>query len=187
MKITALLSLSAALVCGTAQAQPTPMAPMTPMSPMAPATEQIRTYGSATAPFASTITTPSGYDTIYVAGRVASPATPATTTSPAVYGNTEQQVDAILTRIEADLHDQGASLGDVVSMVVYLVGDPALGGRMDFAGMNAAYARRFGPPAQPNRPVRTTVQIVALAGPGLLAEITVIAARPAQARTRPAS
>jgi enamine deaminase RidA (YjgF/YER057c/UK114 family) len=154
----------------------------TPSAPAAPASasggEQVRTYASPTSAFASTITNPPGYVTIYVAGRVAPPVTAATQTTPAVYGNTEQQTEATLAQIERDLRDQGASLGDIVSMTVYLVGVPEQQGRMDFAGMNRAYARRFGTPEQPNRPVRTTVQVAGLAGPGLLVEITVIAARP---------
>lgn len=184
------LALAATLAsAGAAMAQPTtsPAAPATSPSPAtasAPARpapragEQVRTYGAANSIFASTITNPPGYATIYVAGRVAQPVTAATATAPAVYGNTEQQTDATLAQIERDLRDQGATLGDIVSMTVYLVGVPDQQGRMDFAGMNRAYTRRFGTADQPNRPVRTTVQVAGLAGPGLLVEITVIAARP---------
>lgn len=189
MTRTALLAAVAVLaMAGSAAAQPAPRAAAAPALP-----EQVRTYGSATALFASTITVPAGYDTIYVAGRTAAPTTPAvaaTATTPAVaavWGTTEQQVEAIFNRIEIDLRDQGATLGDIVSMQVFLVADPAHEGHMDFAGMNAAYQRRFGSAAQPNRPVRTTVQVVALAGPGALAEITVIAVRPPHTAVRPAS
>ena len=184
------LALSALAGAAVAQTAPTPPpvrpAPVPPPAAAAPG-EQIRTYAAPTAPFASTITVPAGYETIYVAGRVAAPVTPASGATPAVYGNTEQQTEAIITRIEADLRDQGATLGDVVSMVVYLVGVPTNEGRLDFAGMNAAYARHFGTAAQPNRPVRTTVQVAGLAGPGLLAEITVVAVRPPRPAARPAS
>jgi enamine deaminase RidA (YjgF/YER057c/UK114 family) len=66
---------------------------------------------------------------------------------------------------------------DVVMMHVYLVGDPANGGRMDFAGLNAAYSQHFGTKEQPNKPARSTVQVAALAAQGPLVEIEVIAAK----------
>lgn len=59
-----------------------------------------------------------------------------------------------------------------------VVGDPALGGRLDFQGMMAAYTTHFGPKEQPNKPARSTMQVAALAAPGALVEIEVIAARP---------
>ena len=63
-------------------------------------------------------------------------------------------------------------------MRVYLVGDPANGGAMDFKGMMASYNKHFGTPDQPNRPSRTTVQVAALFAPGLLVEIETVAAKP---------
>ena len=68
-------------------------------------------------------------------------------------------------------------MSDVIQMRVYLAGDPSLGGKMDFAGMNAAYGQFFGTKEQPNKPVRTTVQIAALAIPDALVEIEVTAVR----------
>ena len=64
-------------------------------------------------------------------------------------------------------------IGDVVAMTVYLVGDPAKGGKMDFDGMMAAYTQFFGTKEQPNLPARSTVQVVSLAQPGMLVEIEV--------------
>ena len=49
--------------------------------------------------------------------------------------------------------------------------------KLDFAGMNAAYAKFFGTPDQPNKPARTTVQVAALVAAGALVEIEVQAAR----------
>jgi enamine deaminase RidA (YjgF/YER057c/UK114 family) len=68
-------------------------------------------------------------------------------------------------------------MGDVVMMHVYLVGDPAIGGKLDFAGMNAAYSQFFGTRAQPNKPARSAVQVAALAVPGPLVEIEAIAVK----------
>ena len=63
-------------------------------------------------------------------------------------------------------------------MRVFLVGDPAMAGKMDFAGMMAAYSQFFGTTDQPNKPARTTVQVAGLASPGALVEIEAQAVRP---------
>ena len=69
-------------------------------------------------------------------------------------------------------------MGDVVKMHAFLVGDPATGGKLDFAGFMKGYTQFFGTPEQPNLPVRSAVQVAALAGPGMLVEIEVTAVRP---------
>jgi enamine deaminase RidA (YjgF/YER057c/UK114 family) len=48
---------------------------------------------------------------------------------------------------------------------------------MDFAGMMVGYKQFFGTPDQPNKPSRSAVQVAALAAPGALVEIEVIAAK----------
>jgi enamine deaminase RidA (YjgF/YER057c/UK114 family) len=64
-------------------------------------------------------------------------------------------------------------------MTVFLVGDPEMGGRMDFGGFMKAYTRYFGTEEQPNKPARSAVQIAGLAGgPNMLVEIEVVIARP---------
>jgi enamine deaminase RidA (YjgF/YER057c/UK114 family) len=60
-------------------------------------------------------------------------------------------------------------------MRVLLVGDPAKGGRMDFAGMMEAYNAVYGP--LKNKPARITSQVAGLVQPGMLAEIEVQAAK----------
>jgi mono/diheme cytochrome c family protein len=52
-----------------------------------------------------------------------------------------------------------------------------MGGKLDFAGMNAAYAKFFGTPDQPNKPAPSTFQVAALVAAGALVEIEVQAAR----------
>src|SRR5215468_3147508 len=111
-------------------------------------------------------------DTLYVSGQLASPA------SQGVWGDTKTQATSALSKIEVLLKEQGLGMGDVVMMHVYLVGDPSNGGKMDFAGLNAAYGQFFGTKDQPNKPARTTVQVAALAQQGPLVEIEVIAVRP---------
>ncbi len=118
-------------------------------------------------------------DTLYVAGQMASPVTPADKVkgTPAVYGDTEAQTTSALTAIETILKSQGLTMADVVQMDVFLAGDPAKDGKMDFAGMNAAYSKFFGTPDQPNKPVRAAMQVAALATPWGLVEIQVVAVK----------
>jgi enamine deaminase RidA (YjgF/YER057c/UK114 family) len=58
-----------------------------------------------------------------------------------------------------------------------MTADPAMDNKLDFAGMNAAYAKFFGTPDQPNKPARSTVQVAALVAAGALLEVEVQAAR----------
>jgi enamine deaminase RidA (YjgF/YER057c/UK114 family) len=118
-------------------------------------------------------------DTLYLSGQLASPQTPA---DPAkgtgdVYGDTEAQSTSALTKIQAALKTEGLTMGDVVMMHVFLAGDPAKGGKLDFPGMMAAYLRFFGTKDQPNKPARSAMQVAALAAPWALVEIEVIAVK----------
>lgn len=118
-------------------------------------------------------------DTLYLSGALPAP-TPgdaAKGTKPMIEGDTRAQTINTLRVIEASLKEQGLGMGDVVQMRVYMVGDPAQGGKLDFAGMNEAYKTFFGTPAQPNKPVRATVQVAALVVPNALVEIEVMAVR----------
>ncbi|HWA62793.1 MAG TPA: Rid family hydrolase [Caulobacteraceae bacterium] len=138
-----------------------------------------RAYAAPTAPIASTAVVPAGYTTIYLSGLTPSPATPPAAGAAPAYGDTEAQAESVFQKIDAALAAQGASAADVVSMHVFLVGDPAQGGKMDFAGMMKAYLRHYGTAAQPNKPTRTTVQVASLVGPGMLVEIDCVAVRKA--------
>ncbi|HZZ37405.1 MAG TPA: Rid family hydrolase, partial [Caulobacteraceae bacterium] len=91
---------------------------------------------------------------------------------------TKTQTVGVIGRLADALKTQGLTLADVTMMRVYLVGDPAKEGKMDFAGMMAGYTQFFGTPAQPNKPSRVTVQVSSLVGPGMLVEIEVQAAKP---------
>jgi 2-iminobutanoate/2-iminopropanoate deaminase len=72
---------------------------------------------------------------------------------------------------------RGFSMNDVVKLTVFVVGDPKLGGKMDFAGFNAAYREFFGTAENPNLVARSTVQVAALVSPNFLIEIEAIAAK----------
>jgi enamine deaminase RidA (YjgF/YER057c/UK114 family) len=115
-------------------------------------------------------------DTLYVSGQLPSPVTAAVPDkgTAAVWGDTKTQAASVFGKIEALLKEQGLGMGDVVMMHVYMLGDPANGGKLDFAGMNAVYSQFFGTKEQPNKPARSTVQVAALAAPGPLLEVEVI-------------
>jgi 2-iminobutanoate/2-iminopropanoate deaminase len=118
-------------------------------------------------------------DVLYVSGQLPSATTPAdrANNKPAVWGNTQAQAEDAFGKIETILKEQGLTMGDVVMMRVYMVTDPAMDNKLDFAGMNAAYNKFFGTATQPNKPARSTLQVAALVMAGPLLEIEVQAAR----------
>lgn len=118
-------------------------------------------------------------DTLYLSGQLASPVTPADAAkgTAAVYGDTKTQAFSALTKIQGLLKAQGLDMKDVVKMTVFLAGDPANGGKLDFPGLQASYTQFFGTKDQPNKPARSAVQVAALAAPWALVEIEVIAVK----------
>ncbi|MFV3074783.1 RidA family protein [Niveispirillum fermenti] len=129
-------------------------------------------------PIASSVLVPAGSDLVFLSGTVPPVVNKdAPQGSIEVYGDTQTQTVNVLTRIQETLKAQGLTMGDVVLMHVYLVGDPAKDGMMDFAGMMAGYTQFFGTAEQPNKPARSTVQIAGLVVPGMLVEIEVVAAK----------
>src|ERR1700712_1493463 len=95
-------------------------------------------------------------DTLYLSGQLADPVTPADAakSTAAVYGDTKTQVFSTLTKIQTLLKSQGLDMKDVVKMTVFLAGDPALGNKLDFPGLQASYTQVFGTKDQPNQPGR---------------------------------
>jgi enamine deaminase RidA (YjgF/YER057c/UK114 family) len=146
----------------------------------APLTKVTRLAGpDPSFPISAGVWVPAGSDTIYLSGNVPPVGnTAAPKGSIESYGNTEAQTVAVLQRIETTLKGQNLTLGDVVMMHAYLVGDPSKENKMDFAGFMAGYTKFFGTKEQPNKPARSTFQVAALAGPGILVELEVIAVRP---------
>lgn len=122
---------------------------------------------------------PAGKATVYVSGKV--PAvidTNAPKDSAAAYGDTKAQTVSVLNQIKQQLTTLGLGMGDVVKMQVFLVGDPAMGGKMDFNGFMEGYRQFFGTKEQPNLPARSAFQIAALGNPLYRVEIEVVAVRP---------
>ena len=135
--------------------------------------------GGSTFPIARAVEVPPGYTLVFHSGTTPAPADPkAEQGTPAYWGDTKTQAMSVFARLKESLDSLGLRFGDVVAMTVYLVGDPAQGGKMDFAGFMAAYTQYFGTKEQPNLPARSAVQVAALAGPGMLVEVEVQLARP---------
>jgi enamine deaminase RidA (YjgF/YER057c/UK114 family) len=125
--------------------------------------------GAPAARIASLVLVPAGSDIAYVSG-----ATPGGGGKRPV--GTEAQTMDVLTKISDLLKAQNMSMGDVVVMRVFLGVDPDKGGHADRDGMNAAFAKFFGTPEQPNKPARTTIAVVDMQ-PGMFVEIDAEAAR----------
>jgi len=121
--------------------------------------------GNPKSPIAQAVTVPPGYTTYYISG------------TPGSQGNTNAQTIASLGKIKETLTALGLTFGDVVKATVFLVGDPAKNGDIDFAGMNQAWSSEFGTAMQPNKPARSTIKAAGLAGPGALVEIEMVAVK----------
>jgi enamine deaminase RidA (YjgF/YER057c/UK114 family) len=94
--------------------------------------------------------------------------------SPQAYGDTKTQTVGVLAKIKAILEGLGLGIGDVVKMQVFLVHDARA--PMDFKAFMEGYTQFFGG-SQPNLPARSVVGVAALANPGFLVEIEVIAVK----------
>jgi enamine deaminase RidA (YjgF/YER057c/UK114 family) len=124
---------------------------------------------------------PAGSTIIFHSGTTPTPLDPkAAAGTPAYWGDTKTQSLSAFKRIKESLDQLQLGFGDVVAMTVYLVGDPAKEGRMDFDGFMAAYSQFFGTAEQPNLPARSTVQVAGLVSPGMLVEVEVQLARRAK-------
>ena len=130
---------------------------------------------NSTFPIAQAVQVSGGVATYYVSGQVppvvSKEAEPG---SPQAYGDTETQTIGVLGKIKGILEGLGLGMGDVVKMQVFLVHDARA--PMDFKAFMEGYTQFFGG-NQPNLPARSVVGVAALANPGFLVEIEVIAAR----------
>ena len=130
-------------------------------------------------PIAMAVEVPAGRKLVFLCG--AGPAVVDKTVKPdtvAAYGDTLAQTVSTLDAIAANLKLLKMEMKDVVKMQVFLVGDPAKDGRIDFAGFMEGYRKYFGTKDQPNLPARSTVKVAALVNPGWLIEIEVTAVAP---------
>lgn len=142
------------------------------------AAEAPKRLGPPQSPIAASVEVPAGSRLVYVSGQVPDVANPAAVEgSVERVGDTEAQTRSVIAKLEAALKAHGLGLGDIVMMRVFLVAPPGQP-RMDFAGMMRGYRAFFGTTAQPNKPVRSTMQVGGLVDPGWLVEIEATAAAP---------
>jgi enamine deaminase RidA (YjgF/YER057c/UK114 family) len=130
-------------------------------------------------PIAMAVEVPAGRKLVFLSGGGPSVADRAAKAdSVAAYGDTLAQTVSTLEAIRKNLALLKLEMKDVVKMQVFLVGDPAKDGRIDFAGFMEGYRRYFGGKEQPNLPARSTVKVAGLVNPGWLVEIEVTAVAP---------
>ncbi|HWY63223.1 MAG TPA: RidA family protein [Rhizomicrobium sp.] len=129
-------------------------------------------------PIVEAVTVPAGYTFYFLSGAPASPVDPkAPKGSAKAMGDTPTQTASSLGNLKKTLTALGLNFGNVVKATVFMAGDPAKGGEMDFAGMNKAWSKEFGTKEQPNKPSRSTIKVAGLASPGALVEIEMIAVK----------
>jgi enamine deaminase RidA (YjgF/YER057c/UK114 family) len=126
-------------------------------------------------PIAQAVKVTGNAETFYISGQVPPVINKdADAASPQAYGDVKTQTVGVLTRIKGILEGLGLGLGDVVKMQVFLVHDARA--PMDFKAFMEGYTQFFGG-SQPNLPARSVVGVAALANPGFLVEIEVIAVK----------
>ncbi len=128
------------------------------------------------------VTVKPGATTLYLSGQLAAPIDPAKKVPAAQltiadFGDTKTQTVSVLGKIKAILAERGYAMSDVIKLTVFVAGDPKLGGKMDFAGMNEGFKQFFGTAENPGTVARSTIQVAALAGPAFLVEIEATAAK----------
>ena len=147
------------------------------LATQAQAAEIVRHANPPPALILSGVTIPPGAELVMLSGQVPAPIDPAKTDSFEAYGDTRTQTVSTLNKIKAALEKLGYSMADIVKLTVFVVGDPKLGGKMDFSGFNDGYKMFFGTKDNPDLVARSTVQVSALAGPFFLVEIEATAAK----------
>lgn len=129
-------------------------------------------------PIALAVEVPAGKTTVHVSGQVPTVVDDkAPKNTVAAFGDTKAQTVSVLKAIERALKSLNLTMGDVVKMQVFLVGEPGKSG-MDFAGFMEGYRQFFGTAEQPNLPARSVMQVAGLVNPGWLVEIEVTVVRP---------
>lgn len=119
--------------------------------------------------FYTAITIPPGAETLYLSGSGARPQEDGT------WGDIRQQAVDTFSRFKDTLEGLGWSMSDVVQVRVFAVADE--NGEVDFAAFNEGYLEFFGTEENPNKPVRSFLEIADLVVDGWLLEIEIRAAR----------
>ena len=119
--------------------------------------------------FFTAITIPPGAETLYLSG------TGARQQEDGSWGDIRQQAVDTFSRFQDSLEELGWSMSDVVQVRVFAVADE--NGEVDFAAFNEGYLEFFGTEENPNKPVRSFLEIADLVVTGWLLEIEIRAAR----------
>jgi enamine deaminase RidA (YjgF/YER057c/UK114 family) len=136
--------------------------------PLATSAQEITRQGEGTY-FYTSITIPPGAETMYLSGSGARPL------EDGSWGDMKQQTINTFERFKQTLESQGWSMSDIVQVRAFAVaGDD---GELDFAGFNEGYSQFFGTDENPQKPVRSFVEIADLVVDGWLIEIEIRAAR----------
>ena len=162
---TVLTPIAFGLLCGAAQAA-------------APVADIVRhKIPNSDFPIALAVTIPPTATIHFISGQVPAVVNKdAAGDSLAAFGDTKTQTETVLKKIKEILEGMKLQMSDVVKMQVFLVGDPAKGGKADTKGFMEGYTQYFGG-TQPNLPARAVVQVAGLSNPGWLVEIEVVAAK----------
>ena len=141
--------------------------------------DQVTFYGNPNSPIASGVVIPPNRALVWTSGTTPGVADAnAKPGSRARFGDTRTQATSILKNIAGQLEKQGLTMKDVVYLRAYLVPDPTKGNRIDMEGWSAAYGEVFGTAANPTKPARSTVGVVALVNTDWLIEIEAFAVKP---------
>ncbi|MDB5737804.1 MAG: endoribonuclease family protein [Sphingomonas bacterium] len=150
--------------------------------------ERYKNAGPTPSPILQGVFVPAGTDLMILSGQLAAPIDPAKPMSPTLtladFGDTKTQTISAFTKIKTILESKGYKMSDIVKLTVFVAGDPAKGGKMDFAGMNEGYKMFFGTAENPNIVARSALQVAALAAPWALVEIEATAAKAPPAPTK---
>jgi enamine deaminase RidA (YjgF/YER057c/UK114 family) len=119
--------------------------------------------------FYTAIEIPANAETLYLSGSGAAPG------ADGSWGDMEAQAVNTFSKFRQELESRGWSMADIVQVRVFAVAGPD--GALDFAGFNRGYLQFFGTADNPNKPVRSFVQVADLVVDGWLVEIEVRAAR----------
>ena len=119
--------------------------------------------------FYNSIFIPAGAETLYLSG------TGASQKDDGTWGDMEQQTVNTFEKFKETLESQGWSMSDIVQVRAFAVA--GADGELDFAGFNSGYSQFFGTEENPQKPVRSFVQIAGLVVDGWLIEIEIRAAR----------
>ena len=130
---------------------------------------------NSTFPIAQAVQVSGNTTTYYISGQVPPVADKnAPPTSTQAYGDVKTQTVNVLNRTKAILEGLGLTMADVFKMQVFLVHDQRA--PMDFKAFMEGYTQFYGGD-QPKLPVRSVFGVAALANPGYLVEIEVVAVK----------